>query len=136
MLFSVNEISRISIITYKERDIEATAVEVQVLYHALDFRIADVDAIQERHHVDDEKRWVDKKVELPDQLLLRDRVNGKLVRSARLRRGGDHRLLCLHRHLLVILRGHDEIQSLKTRGRVSGSSKRREKQECVLRYTE
>lgn len=54
--------------THEERNVEAVASELKIGNHALNSRVGDVDAIQERHHVDDEEYWVDDQVKLANKL--------------------------------------------------------------------
>jgi len=73
----------------KQSDIEAAAlVEVQLRSQSLDRGIADVDAVQEGHHVDDEEDGEDDQVELHDEPALGLGIDWRIgrVRARRLGR--------------------------------------------------
>lgn len=55
---------------YKKCDVEPVANQVELLGEALDSGIADVDAVEEGHHEDDEQDGEDSEVKLPDKALL------------------------------------------------------------------
>lgn len=65
--------------TYKESNVETVAREVNLLWQPLNPGIADVDPVEEGHHVNDEQGWVDAQIQLPQQLLLRYGINGRIV---------------------------------------------------------
>ena len=88
--------------------------KLKVASHALNPRIADVDAVQEGHHVNDEEDGVDDKIQLHHELALGLGVNWSVIGTdgaslfilglqdllGRLRRAGNGRVVLLGRPVL------------------------------------
>jgi hypothetical protein len=124
--------------TYKEGNVESVVNEIEVLNHALDTRIADIDAVQEGHHVNDEEDGVDDQIELPDKPALSLGINGLIIESChcvvRLGRAGfggrrEGLLSRLCDDLLLVEHGHCRNDSIQgTQGQEYRTNPRRKNQ--------
>jgi hypothetical protein len=66
---------------YKKSDIETAAhVEVKLLLQTHDSSVADVDAIQKGHHINDEEDGENGQVELSEELALGDWIESCMIR--------------------------------------------------------
>jgi hypothetical protein len=78
-----------TVMTYKQANVELVLVQAQLHVHLLDTRIANVDAVQERHHVDDKEDGVDDEVQLPDQPAFGRGIDGRQLVRGDGAAGGD-----------------------------------------------